>query len=328
MSKVLVTGASGFVGSKLARRLCEEAEVEVRVLVRPSSQRDALKGLPVDVVEGAFERAETLAAAVKGVDVVYHVGAQMLKEGVSKARYLEVNAVGTKNLVAACQAAGGLQRFVYLSSAGVYGLVRESPVREDRPAQPTSAYRESKWRAEEVLREAGRQSGFPFVILRVPGVYGPGATSGLDLIRVLRKGGFRTIGTGENRDHLAYITDLVDALLLAGTAAGVEGEAFNIGEAKAVTVNQLTGEICKQLGVAGPVGNLPAAPYYAITWLAEKYYALTGMELPRVPVYAVFLADKELDISKARRLLGYEPKVELAEGIRRTLDWCRETGWK
>jgi nucleoside-diphosphate-sugar epimerase len=328
MSKVLVTGASGFVGSCLARRLCEEGNVEVRVLVRPSSKRDALAGLNVEVVEGDFERPETLAAAVDGVDVVYHIGAQMLQAGVSKAHYLAVNEVGTRNLVQACQGRGGVKRFVYLSSAGVYGLVRESPVREDRAAQPTSAYRESKWRAEEVLREAGKQFGFPYVILRVPGVYGPGATSGLDLIRVLRKGGFRTIGTGENRDHLAYITDLVDALLLAGTVPGVEGEAFNIGEAKAVTVNELTGEICRQLRISGPVGNLPSGPYYAFNWLAEKYYALTGMELPRASVYAVFLADKELDISKARRMLGFEPKIDLAEGMRRTLEWCRQTGWR
>ena len=320
--KVLVTGATGFVGGHLTRSLVE-SDFEVRVFVRPSSNVEALKPLDVEIIRGDLLDPGTTSQAVSGCQRVYHMAAQMLSNGVSKRQYFTTNVEGTRTLAHACSDID-LDRFIYASSAGVYGVIEEPPVNEKSTINPSSAYRESKWLGEQAVRQELIDKGLPAVILRMPGLMGPGSMNWLGLARAIATDRFRTIGQGNNHDHVAYISDLVDGIRLCGETPGIDGQCYLIASKEAVTVNQIVEIIAQELGVKTPQTHLPITPYRALNRVGETLYKTLGIELPGIHRYAIFLANKILDISKAERDLGFKPKVSFDEGIRHSIKWYRE----
>ncbi len=320
--KYLVTGATGFVGHHLTASLIKDG-YEVRALVRNAVQASALKELGVEIREGdLLDRNET-RSAVKGCDGVFHLAAQMLKSGVSKSTYFQANVQATQSLITVCQEFS-LDRFIHASTAGVYGVIKTPPVSENSPLNPSSAYRESKWRGEQIVTEAYRTHRFPSVIARLPGLSVPGSLNWLGLAQAVAGGSFRTIGDGHNRDHVAYISDVVDALKLCASVPGIEGQCYNIAGEEAPTVNEIIATIAQEVNVPIPKGQLPRAPYRAYNSLSESLYKLAGVELPGVHRYAIFLADKILDLSKAKQELGFTPKVSFTEGMHLTIQWYKE----
>lgn len=325
MMKVLVTGATGFVGSHLTESLVKDG-YEVRILARQSSDTSLAEKLGVEIVRGDITDVEAVEKAVRGCQHVYHLAAQMLKPGTSKKVYFTVNIEGTKNLASAVLKSN-VERLVYTSSAGVYGIIKKPPVTENSPTNPSSAYRESKWLGEEVIRSAFQKEGLPVAIVRLPGVFGPGSLSLLGLTQIIASKRFRIIGTGENHDHLGYVSDVVDGLRRCAQTKGIEGECYLIAGKEAVKVKDLVEMIARELGIENPIASLPVAPYRAFNALGEAVYKRFGLELPRVHRYALFLADKILDLSKAEKELGYVPKVSVQEGIKQTVQWYREKGY-
>jgi nucleoside-diphosphate-sugar epimerase len=322
--KVLVTGATGFIGQQLIRSLLADG-YSVRALVRPSSNGLQLERMGAEIAYGDLLDPISIAQAVFGCRRVYHLAAQMLAPGVSKRRYFSVNEDGTRNLARAC-AGLNMDRIVFASSSGVYGIILNPPVDEETGTNPTSAYRESKWLAERSLHEELAGSGPPCVVARLSGIMGPGSMNWLGLSRSIAAGRFRIIGHGENHDNVAYVSDVVEGLRLCGTTPGIDGQVYLIGGKPSVTINQIVQTIARELGVETSKMHLPAAPYRAFNRLGEMVYKFLGVELPGVHRYALFLADKILDISKAERELGFQPKVKFAEGVRQTIGWYREKG--
>lgn len=251
------------------------------------------------------------------------MAAQMLSNGVSKRQYFTTNVEGTRTLAHACSDID-LDRFIYASSAGVYGVIEEPPVNEKSTINPSSAYRESKWLGEQAVRQELIDKGLPAVILRMPGLMGPGSMNWLGLARAIATDRFRTIGQGNNHDHVAYISDLVDGIRLCGETPGIDGQCYLIASKEAVTVNQIVEIIAQELGVKTPQTHLPITPYRALNRVGETLYKTLGIELPGIHRYAIFLANKILDISKAERDLGFKPKVSFDEGIRHSIKWYRE----
>lgn len=322
---VLVTGATGFIGSHLVEALRAEGQ-EVRALARSTSDTGRLDALGVDVLRGDLLDAATVKRAVAGCTQVYHLAGKMIHPPALRQVYFTTNVDGTRNVARACLEAG-VTRMVYVSSAGVYGLIDRPPVNENSPVNPSSAYRESKWRAEQVVRAHHEKDGLPAAILRVPGVLGPRSFAMLGLMRAIASGNFRIIGDGENHDHLGYVSDIVSALRLSADTPGVEGNCYLVAGEEAISVNDLVRMIATELGATCSPTHLPSALYRAYNAASEATYRVLGRELPGVHRYSLFLADKILDISKAKRDLGYRPAVSTREGVHNMVTWYRENNY-
>lgn len=322
---VLVTGANGFTGSHLARRLVEEGD-NVRALVRRTADLRALKDLSLELTYGDLADDSSVDDAVRGAEIVYHVAAAYRTENIPRRTFWDVNVGGTRKLLEA-SARAGVKRFVHCSTVGVQGDIRNPPAKEEDPYAPGDYYQDSKRDGEILALEFHRQGKLPVSVVRPTGIYGPGDDRFLKLFRTIQKRRFFMIGSGEVLYHLTYIEDLVSGFLLAARRDEAIGEVFTIGGAEAVTLNRLVAQIAKTLGV--PVNRL-RIPVWPV-WLAGLLCELICRPLRLdPPLYRrrvdFFVKERAFDISKARRLLGYEPRVPVEEGLRRTARWYREQG--
>lgn len=321
----LVTGGTGFTGGHLARRLARDG-CRVRAIARDPEKASPLAAAGVEVVAGDLKDRASLARAAAGCEVVYHIAALYRTEGVPDSEFREVNALGTANMLEAA-AGAGVRRFVHCSTVGVHGHVSEIPANEDSPFHPGDIYQETKLEGEKRAREFFRARGLPGVVFRPTGIYGPGDMRFLKLFRHIASGRFRMIGSGKVYYHLTYIDDLVDGILLCGERPEALGNVYILGGERYVTLRELADTIAEALGTRVSRVRIPFAPVYAAAAVCEKICRPLGIEPPifrrRVDF---FRKDRAFDISKARRELGYAPRVDVREGIRRTADWYRAQG--
>ena len=325
---VLVTGVTGFTGGHLARRLAERGR-SVRGLVRPASEARAaaLSADGIAIASGDLTDAASLEPACEGVDVVYHVAATYRTAGQSDATYHAVNADGTRALIASARAAG-VRRFVHCSTGGVHGHIEQPPADEDAPLAPGDVYQESKLEGERIARAAGEAGGLEVVVARPIGIYGPGDTRFLKMFRAIARRRFPMIGRGEAFYHLTYIDDLVEGFRLCGETAGAAGRTYLLAGPRYTTLAELVALIAAEFGVPPPRWHVPVAP----VWLAGALCELICVPL-RVepPLYRrrvdFFTKSRAFDGSRARREIGFEPAIDLPEGIHRTAAWYRERGW-
>jgi nucleoside-diphosphate-sugar epimerase len=323
----LVTGGTGFLGSALVRALVARGEV-VRVLARPTSDLSPLEGLDVEVVQGDVLQPETLAAATDGVGVVYHLAGMLGRFGVPYSAYHALHVEGTCNLLRACDGRD-LERFVYCSSPGMLGAVEpgDPPRDEQSTHQPTSLYERSKSEAEKAALSLAAELGVPLVLARPEFVYGPGDRHVVGLFRTIGRGMFFHIGSGEAVCHPSYIDDVVAGLLACATARARPLEAYHICGPRPVTFVELADAVADALDVARPRLHLPPWLIGAGAWAAELAGRALGIEPPlTMETVRFFTESRAFSIAKARRELGWEPEVDIAEGARRAVAWYREQG--
>ncbi len=324
MLKVLVTGASGFTGSHLARMLVESGH-RVRALVRRTSALDLLKDVDVERFEGNLSDEMRLRQAVEGVDRVFHIAAVYREARFSDHTYHDVNVLGTRRLAEAALAEG--IPFLYCSTCGVHGEV-EGEADESAPYNPGDIYQRTKVEAENIVLALHRERGLRAVILRPVGIYGPGDRRFLKLFKGVARRRFPMIGSGRVSYHLTHVEDVARGFMKAAETPGALGEAFILAGARYTTVEELVGLIARKAGVAPPRFHWPARPLYAAAALCEDLCRPLGIEPPlhrrRLDFY---LKNRAFRIDKARKVLGWEPQVELEQGIGKTLDWYREAGW-
>jgi nucleoside-diphosphate-sugar epimerase len=325
---VFVTGASGFTGSYLCKHLVERGD-RVRALVRSTSKLDLLKNVGVELVYGDLVNGatrEALATKLKGVEVIYHVAAAYRTEGVPRKYFWEMNVEGTHKLLDAAVLAN-VNRFVHCSTVGVQGEIKNPPATEETPFSPGDVYQQSKMEGELLARRFFQEHHFPGTVIRPVGIYGPGDTRFLKLFKFIYNGKFRMLGSGRVLYHLTYVEDLVHGIVLAGEKTEAVGEVFTIGGKEYLPLSELVARIAKILNVAVPRGRLPVWPVWLAGLLCEMACHPFGIE---PPIYRrrvdFFIKDRAFDISKARRLLGYEPQVDLDTGLRRTAEWYLAQG--
>jgi nucleoside-diphosphate-sugar epimerase len=322
--KVLVTGASGFTGSHLSRRLVE-AGFTVRALVRSTSALDLLKEVPVEPFEGDLADGERLRLAVQGMDRVFHMAAVYREAKLSDREYHEVNVLGTRRLAEAALAEG--IPFLYCSTCGVHGEV-DGEAEESAPYNPGDIYQRTKVEAERLLFALHREQGLRAVILRPVGIYGAGDRRFLKLFKGVARGRFPMIGSGQVFYHLTHVDDVVRGFLEAAEAPAAIGEAFILAGPRYTTVAELVRIIADQAGVRPPRFHWPSGPVYLAAALCEGLLRPLRVEPPlhrrRLDFY---LKNRAFRIDKAKRILGWQPGVDLEEGIARTLDWYRKAGW-
>lgn len=326
---VLVTGATGFTGGHLAHYLASGGD-SVRALVRSRSRakfdQSNLPSIGVVPVEGDLTDAAAVRRAADGVDVVYHIAATYREAGQPESAYRAINVQGTANVVDAARA-GGATRVVHCSTGGVHGHIARPPANEDAPFNPGDVYQATKLEAERAARTYGDRTGFDIVVARPIGIYGPGDTRFLRMFRGLARGTFPMIGSGKPFYHLTFIEDLVEGFRLCGTVAAAKGRTYILAGPRYTTLEQLVALVAKELNVEPPAFHWPVWPFWTAGLLCEMVCVPLRIEPPifrrRVDFYT---KSRAFDTTRARTELGFTPKVDLEEGIKRTADWYRSEG--
>ncbi len=322
----LVTGASGFTGSHLARHLVRSGR-QVRALVRTPERAAELTAAGIELAVGDIRDPEALRRATAGVDVVYNIAALYRQAGLAKDAYRQVNAVAAGAIVEAA-AASGVKRVVHCSTVGVHGDVEHPPANEDAPLKPGDVYQETKLEGERLARAAGRRTGIPVTIVRPTGIYGPGDRRLLKLFGGVARGRFPMLGNGKIYYHLTYIDDLVEGFRLCGEHPAAADRTYILAGGEVTTLNELVALIASVAGTKPPRVHLPVWPVWIAGAACELLCAPFGIEPPlyrrRVDFYT---KSRAFDIARARQEIGYAPRVGLKEGIATTLDWYRANRW-
>jgi nucleoside-diphosphate-sugar epimerase len=321
--RIALTGATGALGGVLLRQLLD-AGFAVNALFR--KRPDAAARHPdLTPVIGDLSDQAALERLVAGADAVLHVAAMYRSEGTWE-EFAEVNLRGTERLLPAAQAAG-VRRFVYCSTIGVHGSVEKTPSDETAPFSPRDHYQESKLQAEKYCHSMVGQGTMEIVVLRPCGIYGPGDTRMLKLFRMLAKRSFLMVGEGKANFHPVYVDDLADAFVKAIDAPGIDGETFIIGGPRYLPLKDYIATAARTIGAPEPWIRLPYEPMHWAAAACEALFAPLRMQPPLHRRRLTFFKhNRAFSIEHARQKLGYDPKVDLEEGFRRTVEWYRQQG--
>jgi nucleoside-diphosphate-sugar epimerase len=323
----LITGATGFIGGHLARRLQTQEGVQVRALVRSPQKAAPLAHLGVEIIPGDITDPDAVRKAARGADIVYHAAAWADEQGDWDAVWA-VNVTGTQHVVNAAIAEGAA-RLIHLSSCAVYGSLQQLNIDESTPPRMTGrAYHDSKVAAEEVVFNAHRNEGLPVVVARPSQVYGPGSPQfTIRVIEAIKAGKVILVDGGQHNFKPIYIDNLIDALVLCATVEQAVGEALNITDGEPVPWKDFFEAYGRMVGVE----SFPSAPYpaaYAYGLFKEMLSKITGKRSSiNREVVKTFHSHNSFSNAKARRVLGWKPAVDFDEGMRRTENWLREQGY-
>ncbi len=327
MATVLVTGATGFVGAAVVRRLLAAGEA-VRVLTRPASDRTNLDGLDVEVVTGDLTEPATLAPAVQGCATVYHVAADYRLWVRDPAVLYRANVEGSAAIVRAAADAGA-RRIVYTSSVAALGIPKDgTPGDEDTPVtvdDMVGHYKRSKFLAEAAVQRLA-DDGAPVVIVNPSTPVGPRDVKPTPTGRVILDAARGKIpayvDTGLN---VVHVDDVAEGHLLAA-AKGQVGRRYVLG-GENLALREILGEIARLTGRRPPAVRLPRGPLFPVAWVAEGWARLTGGSEPLITADGLRMAGKTMWFSSARaeRELGYKTRPA-AEALADAIAWFRETG--
>jgi nucleoside-diphosphate-sugar epimerase len=322
----LVTGATGFLGGHVVDRLVSQG-APVRALVRSLGKCSRLQQMSVELVIGSLEDHSSLEKATTGVDRVFHCAAVAADFG-PWALFRSANVDGVDALLRAAERAG-VRKFVHVSTCDVYGHPN-GPAREDAPFRKRGwPYGDTKIEGEERVWSVHRRSGFPVTIIRPASIYGPRSPSFvLEVVELLKKGQMVHVAGGHAVAGLAYVTNVVDLMLLAADAPGAVGQAYNVADGSRHTWRTYVDRLADIVGVKRPVLSLPKSVAYAAGWTVEKTWGALGAKsrplLTRLAV-EVFGTDQDFPIDKAGAELGYRPAVDFDRGMEAVGNWLRET---
>jgi nucleoside-diphosphate-sugar epimerase len=322
---VLVTGATGFLGASLVRRLLSGG-ARVRVLARSAVKARPLAEQGADVVVGDITDRAAVSAAVDGVAAVYHLAGRLLVPGALPVEYHRTHVEGTMLLLDRCRRTPSLDRFVHCSTTGVLGVTGDWPADENAPFGPTNIYEATKAEAELAVRKTWRD-GLPAVIARPGLVYGPGDVHLLPFFRSVLRGRFRPIGRRTVWLHPIYIDDMTDALVRCGQRAAAVGECFHVAGLEPVSLSELAEAIARAGGARVPAGRIPLPVARAVAEVGERLPSRLKQAAPLTRSRLDFLTHSRIyDVTKAQRLLDFAAATDLPTGAARTMTWYREQG--
>ena len=331
--KVLVTGATGFVGQHVAERLASSADVAI--FARHEDKARAMFGERFEVRRGDLTDASSIDAALDGIDVVYHIAARRDHWGLPYEDYYKANVVGTRTVLEAARR-HGTPKIVYCSTVGVYGYdFQYLPVDEAHPfGKNMSYYHKSKALAEEVVRS---YPDLPVITVRPGWIYGPNDQWGgvTQMLIKLAKGQFAFVGNGSNTLHPVFIDDIVSGIVAAGESERY-GESYLLLGPESITFREYVYAMCDALGAARPRWTLPyhlgLASCFALEpiWLMKNRVLGKKLLGDKPPMTRDTLrgvsAHRCYDTSKATHEIGHTPAVGIKQGLRTTVDWLAGTG--
>jgi len=315
--KALVTGASGFLGGRLAQVLAMRTGF-VRILARKTNDLTHLANLPVEVVEGTLADRTVLASAIEGITHIFHCAAAST-DWAPWSTYFNANVQGARNLLQAAQAASQLERFLHIGTTDVYGYPHQVCDESTPPHDVGLPYNRTKILGERAVLD----SGLPVTVVRPATIYGPrSVTFGTDLARLLRQRLMAVIDHGQAPGGFLYVDNAVDAILLAVTSNDSLGRIYNLADGTGVTWRTFVDQLADGLGYPRPWIDLPSGAAFALARFLE---AMPGRPLLTRHAVHLLARDQEFPIDRIRRELGYEPTISFEEGMKRTIEWLRST---
>jgi len=327
--KILITGGTGFIGSRLAllaRGQGHDIVVSGQLNTDAERARAAeLNQAGVPIQQGSLQDAGFARGVAAGCEVVIHLAAAQHEANVADDYFFDVNVLGTQTLLEASHSAG-VRRFVYGSTIGVYGNSDGRTLDENSPPRPVNVYGRSKLRAEEVVT-AFREK-LEISIVRISETYGPGDFRLLKLFRALNRGRFFIIGSGLNRRQVIHVNDLSRGLMLAAVDPAAVGEMFVMAGEEIMTTRDLVQRIAEALGRSAPAWRAPLWPFMTAAVIFEYTLSPLGIQPP--------LHRRRLDFfrksfvfstAKAKRLLGFTPHISFQDGASETAQWYRDKGY-
>lgn len=323
---MLVTGGAGFTGSHLVRALVADGH-SVRVIARNAARARDILPAEVELIEGDITNPDVVARAMQGMQVVHHLAAAYREANIPDQRYREVHVDATRLLLQAAQAEN-VRRFVHCSTVGVHSHIATPPADESWPHTPGDVYQATKSEGELLALSFQREHGLPVTVVRPVAIYGPGDLRLMKLFRMVARRRFVILGSGDVFLHMVHVDDLVQGLRLAAESESAVGEVFIIGGDEYASLNELSARIAAIYGVPAPRLHLPVWPFYAAGALCEIVCVPFGIE---PPIYrrrvSFFTKSRAFTSDKAKRLLGYAPRVSLQAGLDETAAWYRENGY-
>ncbi|MCX6746819.1 MAG: NAD(P)-dependent oxidoreductase [Candidatus Pacearchaeota archaeon] len=325
---ILITGASGFIGSHLAEELTKRKE-KVRVLVRNLNEigyiHDFSKEIrnKIEIVEGDLLDKTSLIKALKGTNKVFHLAAISRPMNIPKQKYFDVNLYGTRNLLEACKKQK-IKKIIHVSSMSVFGFSRDrNSLTENSSKLPVSYYGESKKQGEELAIDFCKKNKIKLIVVRPPMVFGPRDSQFLRLFKLIDTGFFPLLKKGQAKLEFCYVKNLVNGILLADKY-GKNLESYNISDGETYTIKEVFGKIAeaenkKLFPISIPVWSVKASGL-----IIEKVFLIFKKKAPFNSGTAEWMSkDNVIDISKAKKKLKYKRLIPLEEGIKETVEWYK-----
>ena len=324
---ILITGGTGFIGSRLAITCLERGDI-VRIYGQENTEAEKanarhLRDKGAEIILGSMTDLNMVSRAVKDIDIVFHLAAAQHEANISDQVFHDVNVSGTRNIIEASLKAG-VKRFVHGSTIGVYGIV-DGPIDEATPCRPENIYGITKLEGEKLALSFRNQ--LPVTVIRIPEVYGPGDRRLLKLFKMIQKNRFFMIGNGKNLHHLIYIDDLIQSFFLAAEKEEAVGEVFLLAGERPVSTNVMVETIAEHLATKGFLFRVPFGPLYLMAATMEFVLRPMGIQPPlHRRRMDFFKKNFELSWKKAADILGYHPNVGFSEGILETARWYVSMG--
>ncbi len=321
---VLVTGANGFIGSRVCQLLVASGYA-VRIICRQTSDLSLIQDIPYAKFIGDITDPDTLGAAVSGVDYIIHLAG--LVKAKTEAAFFRVNQYGTLCLLNAVKNNNlDLKKFVLISSVAASGPASDIPRKESDPPAPITTYGRSKLAGEEATRPF--RDLIPIAVVRPPAVYGPGDQAILTVFDVVNKGLRPYMAGGNNRVQMVYVDDLARGIKAAMESDRSAGETYFIADTQSYSVREMMDIIGRLLDKKGIGITIPMWLLKIIAFFSETFFKMIG----RTPMFSRqkvrdLTTDWKLDVSKARDHLDFETAVDFPEGARITIEWYRREGW-
>ena len=329
--KVLITGATGFIGEFLVEELVRSDYV-VTCLVRDIKRGEFLNRLGAKLIEGDINDKVKLQESVKNQDIIFHLAAETDISRISKStynRFCSVNVKGTENLLECCKGKK-VKKIVHFSSIAVMGLIKDKISDENTECHPVNPYQLSKWEAERLVLDYYKKYNLPVVMVRPTMVYGPSDKDHSEILRMtkfIKKGIFPLVGSGNNSIPIVHVRDLVDGAILAGKY-GRPGQIYIITNENKSSFNEIIHTISCEIGKNVLIIRIPKLLAQSVIFPIELLARLFNLKFPfTLKRIESMTSDRVFSVEKAKNELGYRQKIDLKDGFKEMIDWYKINGY-
>ncbi|HSP87669.1 MAG TPA: NAD-dependent epimerase/dehydratase family protein [Ignavibacteriaceae bacterium] len=325
--KILVTGGTGFTGSALVRKLLSLGHKVKTIDYQKGIVYEQLQKEGAEIIIGSITDKNLVDKATEGMDIVFHVAAAFREMDVKDEHYYNVNVNGTRYVMEAAMK-HNIKKVIYCSTQGVHGHINNPPGNENSPIAPEDYYQQTKYEGEVVVQEFIKK-GLKGTIIRPTAIYGPGDPERFFMIyKKAKKGFFPMFGKGETFYHPVYIDNLVDAFILSMDLNKGNGETYIIADEEYYPIKELVKRVGKAMNIDVKIKYYPVMPLVIAGHVVEKVCKPFGIAPPIFPRRVDWFRQvRAFKIDKAKKELGYEPKVGIDEGLKNTYNWYIANGY-
>ncbi len=324
---MLVTGASGFTGAVLTRKLVE-AGAKVSAIARDSSNIDELNDLDITWHRGDVFDENLIQTACDGIQYIFHLAAAFREEKSTEEDFRKVHLYSTQMLAKQALLQPDFKRFIHVSTIGVHGHIEDKPATEEYRFSPGDAYQRTKLEAELWFHDFASENNILFTIIRPASIYGPGDRRLLKFYKMVNRGLILMLGPGHGYYHLIHVDDLTNIMMIAALKDNTLSETIIAANETHTSIIEMGKIIAKALDKKAMVVRLPVSPFF---WAADICKWLCKPFGIQPPIYrrrvAFYTKDRMFDVSKLKELTDYRWKYDSEKGVTQTTRWYKQQGW-